>query len=216
MTRSPHPPQGAELSRPATRVRTTDDARRALGAAKLDIALTVATFDTALRRLAEHVGGYPASASGADSGGGGQRTITVDGDAVPVSAVEAAAFAGRRDQALSDRQAAFELVGALHDAARDLARIVARYGAGQVSSRDVLSAVDIWCRNDCGGRHVAPRAAGSQHCRWCGGFQREYGQLPPAELVDRHDTGHRIYPADVHRALERAAKRPAKGKKRAA
>ena len=88
------------------RITTNTDARRAIAAAVADLTVIETGITRALRRLDDMTGGYPTSASGADSSSsGGGRTITAPDhpdDPVPATSVELAALNGGADRAAAD------------------------------------------------------------------------------------------------------------------
>lgn len=185
---------------------TTDDAVKAAQLLERRALLIVTTIHTAMRRLTDARGGFSATASGADAGGGGQRTITVDGDQVPVTGVEADALSPQEDRSITDRADLLDLLDRACDDAIRASEITARYFDGTVSTADLIASrrvTAMWCPNPGHGQSLQPRGNGLVHCRWCADFQRAEKQLPPAELCELHDTGKRISTDDVDRALER-------------
>lgn len=165
--------------------------------------LTV-TVSTALPKMTDMAGrGYPSSAQGANSGGGGSGDI-------PLTSVEAAC--GRPDVAGEHRA---ELARLIEHHWRGIVRIrqlVDLYGARALSAADVVAAGlaavnEMWCTNCARHNVFSPRHGRAQLCTWCESFKGEYEVLPPKQLVDQHARGERVTIADVERALPKVRAR---------
>jgi hypothetical protein len=181
------------------------------------ITLAKLTADGALEAMRNGVGGYKATASGSDTSGGGNRTITVDGDTIPVTGVEAAVLSGRTDKASDDLAAVYGALSALCDAAVLVSDIFARWAPSkQFVTKDVRESTrDLWCPNPSHGHALAPRSGRSAYCSFCAGFRTANGVSPDDVLCDRNHQGKYLTEADLRlwRLRQKAGK---KGKGRQA
>lgn len=149
--------------------------------------------------------GYPSSTLG--GGGGSGPTITVDDehgepDKVPVTATEAAVIA-RLD--LTDDEhhrltwAAWHKLEAILVDAQLIHGWLARLEA---AGTPAAAANDgSWCENHLRHDKGCVPVLRRQLCSWCYGIQTDYGVLPTAALLDRHDRGERLSQAAIEAAL---------------
>jgi hypothetical protein len=202
-----------------TQVRNNSDALMAIQLATVRITLAKLTADGALEAMRNGVGGYKATASGSDTSGGGNRTITVDGDTIPVTGVEAAVLSGRTDKAIDDLAAVYGALSALCDAAVLVSDIFARWAPSkQFVTKDVRESTrDLWCSNPAHGHALAPRTGRSAYCSFCAGFRTANGGSPDEKLCDLRHQGKNITEAHVARwkAEQRAAGKKGKGRQAA-
>jgi hypothetical protein len=183
------------------------------------ITLAKLTADGALEAMRNGVGGYKSTASGSDTSGGGNRTITVDGDTIPVTGVEAAVLSGRTDTATDDLAAVYGALSALCDAAVLVSDIFARWAPSkQFITKDVRESTrDLWCPNPAHGHALAPRSGRSSYCSFCAGFRTANGLSPDEVLCDRNHQGKHLTEADLRlwRLRQKAGKK-GKGRREAA
>jgi hypothetical protein len=202
-----------------TQVRNNSDALMAIQLATVRITLAKLTADGALEAMRNGVGGYKATASGSDTSGGGNRTITVDGDTIPVTGVEAAVLSGRTDKAIDDLAAVYGALSALCDAAVLVSDIFARWAPSkQFVTKDVRESTrDLWCSNQAHGHALAPRSGRSGYCSFCAGFRTANGVSPDDVLCDRNHQGKHLTEADLRlwRLRQKAGKK-GKGRREAA
>jgi hypothetical protein len=205
-----------------TPVRNNTDALMAIQLATVRITLAKLTADGALRAMADGSAGFKANASGSNTTGGGNPSITVkleDGttDTVPVRGVEAAVLSGRTDKATDDLAAAYGALSALCDAAVLVSDIFARWAPSkQFVTKDVRESTrDLWCPNPAHGHALAPRSGRSAYCSFCAGFRTANGVSPDDVLCDRNHQGKHLTEADLRlwRLRQKAGK--GKGKKAA-
>jgi hypothetical protein len=200
-----------------TQVRNNSDALMAIQLATVRITLAKLTADGALEAMRNGVGGYKATASGSDTSGGGNRTITVDGDTIPVTGVEAAVLSGRTDTASDDLAAVYAALSSLVEAAVLVSDIFARWAPGkQFVTKDVRESTrDLWCPNPAHGHALAQRSGRSAYCSFCAGFRTANGVSPDEELCDRNHQGKHLTTKDYElwRGRQKARK---KGKGRQA
>jgi hypothetical protein len=195
----------------------------AIQLATVRITLAKLTAPSALEAMRNGTGGYKTTASGSDTSGGGNRTITVDDewgrpDVIPVTGVEAAVLSGRTDKAIDDLAAAYEALSALVEAAVLVSDIFARWSSDTkrittADIRDVSRA--LWCPNPAHGHALAPRSGRSAYCSFCAGFRTANGVSPDETLCDRNHQGKYLTEADLKlwRIRQKAGK---KGKGRQA
>jgi hypothetical protein len=202
-----------------TPVRNNTDALMAIQLATVRITLAKLTADGALEAMRNGVGGYKSTASGSDTSGGGNRTITVDGDTIPVTGVEAAVLSGRTDKAIDDLAAVYGALSALCDAAVLVSDIFARWAPSkQFVTKDVRESTrDLWCPNPAHGHALAPRSGRSSYCSFCAGFRTANGVSPDDVLCDRNHQGKHLTEADLRlwRLRQKAGKK-GKGRREAA
>jgi hypothetical protein len=202
-----------------TPVRNNTDALMAIQLATVRITLAKLTADGALEAMRNGVGGYKSTASGSDTSGGGNRTITVDGDTIPVTGVEAAVLSGRTDTATDDLAAVYGALSALCDAAVLVSDIFARWAPSkQFVTKDVRESTrDLWCPNPAHGHALAPRSGRSAYCSFCAGFRTANGVSPDETLCDRNHQGKHLTEADLRlwRLRQKAGKK-GKGRREAA
>jgi hypothetical protein len=202
-----------------TPVHNNTDALMAIQLATVRITLAKLTADGALEAMRNGVGGYKATASGSDTSGGGNRTITVDGDTIPVTGVEAAVLSGRTDKAIDDLAAVYGALSALCDAAVLVSDIFARWAPSkQFVTKDVRESTrDLWCSNQAHGHALAPRSGRSGYCSFCAGFRTANGVSPDEVLCDRNHQGKHLTEADLRlwRLRQKAGKK-GKGRREAA
>ena len=75
--------------------------------------------------------------------------------------------------------------------------------ARQEAARGVkVTNEDMWCPNPAHGANREPREPNRRHCRFCDGFQRDYGLLPDVTLVDAR-ARRRTSDRDVQACLDR-------------
>lgn len=154
-----------------TPVRTNTEALMALQLVASRVILAQLIAGPALEAMRTGTGGYPGAASGGDTSGGGQRTITIDGDAIAVSAVEAAVLSERTDTAADDLTSVYGALSALCEAAVSLSDTFARWAPNRrtLTPADIKAVSrDLWCPNPAHGHAIAPRANGSTWCSFCG------------------------------------------------
>jgi hypothetical protein len=185
----------------------------AIQLATVRITLAQLTADGALEAMRNGVGGYKSTASGSDTSGGGNRTITVDGDTIPVTGVEAAVLSGRTDTATDDLAAAYGALSALCDAAVLVSDIFARWAPSkQFVTKDVRESTrDLWCPNPAHGHALAQRSGRSAYCSFCAGFRTANGVSPDEELCDRNHQGKHLTTKDYE--LWRGRQKARNGKK---
>lgn len=206
-------------------ITSSDGARRASALLVRHTARVSANLRRAIEVMHEQQAGYPARASGANLGGGGQRTITADGDQVPVTGVEAAAITGGPDTASTDLDALYALLARAELDLGQAASIVDRYADGRLGARDRGTVRedlgDIWCPNCAAHGHFVGRADGRRLCGWCDQFTRANGFTPDAQLLALHHQGRRVLEGDLaaararHLATQQEAKRVTKAQRRA-
>jgi hypothetical protein len=205
-----------------TPVRNNSDALMAIQLATVRITLAKLTADGALEAMRNGVGGYKSTASGSDTSGGGNRTITVPDergipDVVPVTGVEAAVLSKRTDTAIDDLAAVYGALSRLCDAAVLVSDIFARWNPPrQLTTKDVRESTrDLWCSNQAHGHALAQRSGRSVYCSFCAGFRTANGVSPDEELCDRNHQGKHLTTKDYElwRGRQKARK---KGKGRQA
>jgi hypothetical protein len=186
------------------------------------VILANVTIPGALEAMRNGTGGYKATASGSDTSGGGNRTITVNDewgrpDVIPVTGVEAAVLNGRTDRATDDLATVYGALSALCDAAVLLSDTCARWSSDTkrittADIRDVSKA--LWCPNPAHGHALAPRSGRSAYCSFCAGFRTANGVSPDETLCDRNHQGKYLTEADLKlwRIRQKAGK---KGRKAA-
>jgi hypothetical protein len=181
-----------------TPVRNNTDALMAIQLATVRITLAQLTADGALEAMRNGVGGYKSTASGSDTSAGGNRTITVDGDTIPVTGVEAAVLSGRTDKASEDLASAYGALSALCDAAVLVSDIFARWAPSkQFVTKDVRESTrDLWCSNQAHGHALAQRSGRAAYCSFCAGFRTANGVLPDEQLCDRNHQGKKMTTKD--------------------
>lgn len=91
-------------------------------------------------------------------------------------------------------------------AAKEVAKVARFVDYLETTVNDVCPRIDrtkdVWCRNKGHGHSKEPRARnGSQWCEWCRTFEREYGVLPDAYLLDARARGARISRRQVEMRL---------------
>jgi hypothetical protein len=212
-----------------TQVRNNSDALMAIQLATVRITLAKLTADGALEAMRNGVGGYKSTASGSDTSGGGNRTITVPDergipDVVPVTGVEAAVLSKRTDTAIDDLAAVYGALSRLCDAAVLVSDIFARWNPPrQLTTKDVRDTTkDLWCSNPAHGEHnLEPRTTKRTYIGWpwctrCAEFRSTNGGLPDKDLYDWLAQGHNMNSraVDLWKARQRAGSR-GKGKKAA-
>jgi hypothetical protein len=203
-----------------TPVRNNTDALMAIQLATVRITLAKLTADGALEAMRNGVGGYKSTASGSDTSAGGNRTITVDGDTIPVTGVEAAVLSGRTtDKATEDLAAVYGALSALCDAAVVVSDIFARWNPPrQLTTKDVRDTTkDLWCSNPAHGHALAQRSGRSAYCSFCSGFRTANGVSPDEVLCDRNHQGKHLTTKDYEmwRIRQKAGKK-GKGRREAA
>jgi hypothetical protein len=202
-----------------TPVRNNTDALMAIQLATVRITLAKLTADGALEAMRNGVGGYKSTASGSDTSGGGNRTIAVDGDTIPVTGVEAAVLSGRTDKASDDLATFYGALSRFCDDAVLLSDIAARWAPSkQFVTKDVRESTrDLWCPNPAHGHALAPRSGRSAYCSFCAGFRTANGVSPDETLCDRNHQGKHLTEADLRlwRLRQKAGKK-GKGRREAA
>jgi hypothetical protein len=202
-----------------TQVRNNSDALMAVQLVTVRMTLAKLTADGALEAMRNGVGGYKVTASGSDTSGGGNRTITVDGDTIPVTGVEAAVLSGRTDKATDDLAAVYGALSALVEAAVLVSDIFARWAPSKsFVTKDVRESTrDLWCSNQAHGHALAPRSGRSGYCSFCAGFRTANGASPDEVLCDRNHQGKHLTEADLRlwRIRQKAGKK-GKGRREAA
>jgi hypothetical protein len=205
-----------------TQVRNNSDALMAIQGATVRITLAKLTADGALKAMDDGTAGFKANASGSNTTGGGNPTITVkleDGttDAVAVRGVEGAVLNGRT--ATDDLAAVYGALSALCDAAVLVSDIFARWAPSkQFVTKDVRESTrDLWCPNPSHGHALAPRSGRSAYCSFCAGFRTANGVSPDETLCDRNHQGKHLTEADLRlwRLRQKAGKK-GKGRREAA
>jgi hypothetical protein len=200
-----------------TPVRNNTDALMAIQLATVRITLAQLTAPGALEAMRNGVGGYKSTASGSDTSAGGNRTITVDGDTIPVTGVEAAVLSGRTDKASDDLATLYGAVSAICDLAVTVSDICARWNPPrQLTTKDVRDTTkDLWCSNPAHGHALAQRSGRSAYCSFCAGFRTANGVSPDEVLCDRNHQGKHLTTKDYEmwRLRQKAGK--GKGKKAA-
>jgi hypothetical protein len=202
-----------------TPVRNNTDALMAVQLATVRITLAQLTAPGALEAMRNGVGGYKSTASGSDTSAGGNRTITVDGDTIPVTGVEAAVLSGRTDKASEDLASAYGALSALCDLAVTVSDIFARWNPPrQLTTKDVRDTTkDLWCANPAHGHALAQRSGRSAYCSFCSGFRTANGVSPDDVLCDRNHQGKHLTTKDYEmwRIRQKAGKK-GKGRREAA
>lgn len=207
---------------------TPTEAARYVQAIALDAAVLRVRCARAFDLIDRSRGGYPSAASGADGSAGGERTMVIDGEQIPVTVTEAAALGDQRDPAAeAQSRLARELPRVASDIAA-LAKLITAWTPEDLlpgrwsNAADQLAQEDIWCPNHrrYGGFEV--KAEGRKLCRWCDDVQRDTkssqnpnGLLPDADLIERRQRHGRLSAADYD-AFRARAKAKRKGKRKAA
>ena len=207
-----------------TKVRNNTDALMAIQLATVRVTLAKLTAPGALEAMRNGTGGYKATASGSDTSGGGNRTITVLDergvpDVIPVTGVEAAVLSGRTDKATDDLAAAYGALSALCDAAVVVSDIFARWNPPRLlTTKDVRDTTkDLWCANPAHGHSLAQRSGRSAYCSFCAVFRTANGVSPDEVLCDRNHQGKHLTTKDYEmwRIRQKAGKK-GKGRREAA
>jgi hypothetical protein len=207
-----------------TQVRNNTDALMAIQLATVRITLAKLTAPGALRAMADGSAGFKANASGSNTTGGGNPSITVkldDGttDTVAVRGVEAAVLSGRTDKASEDLASVYGALSALCDLAVVVSDIFARWNPPrQLTTKDVRDTTkDLWCANPAHGHALAQRSGRSAYCSFCAGFRTANGVSPDEVLCDRNHQGKHLTTKDYEmwRIRQKAGKK-GKGRREAA
>lgn len=147
--------------------------------------------------------GYPTATMG--DGGHAGAHIVADGERVPVTATELAAFARVDWQHQTDAHH-IHAKGMLADLLLIVARIdsFSRHAlAIQAARRELPSDDAIWCKHHSALGFSEPVGDSGRRglCQWCEGFEREHRCLPPKPLLDRKARGERLNSAQIAVAL---------------
>ena len=176
-----------------------------------DASTLAALIDPALVALDVAATGWPTSTPGADP----RATVTPSGirfdeDGNPISdtytATESAAL--HRDPASADLKAMDKAIKAAAVQLR-VAAILARNWAGPTYDASTLerriAAIDagIWCENCSRHGHKNVRRPDGKACEYCAGFNSDWKQMPPKDILDLRSAKGRIYEADIRRILGR-------------
>lgn len=191
---------------------TPTDAARHVRSIVLDAMVVQARAIRAIAHIDQSRGGYPATASGATTNGGGDRTIHVDGDTIPVTATEARVIAFPDDPAGDAyRRVCNDLPRLAADMAAMAKLVTAWTPEDSLPNRwsnaaEQLEEIDqIWCPNHLRFGEHEPRADKRVLCRWCDDIKRTTGSAPDEQLIRLRKVRHRITTTDYEQFRRRAA-----------
>lgn len=170
--------------------------RHARALAALHDTTTITTLiDPAVTNINTATRGYPTRTPGANPN---TTTPTTDG---PDNGIT-------HDQARHDLQTLDNLLKQINTATRLAAIIVTRWATNglndhTIAKRLATADANIWCDNCARHGHKTPRRENARTCEFCAGFQSDWKQPAPKEVLDLRTIKGRIYDADIRRILNR-------------
>lgn len=177
----------------------------------LDATTLTALIDPAIEAIAVATAGWPSSTPGANPDSpASPSVIRFDADGNPINdsytATERAAL--HRDPASVDRKALEKAVKAAGVQLRLAAILAQKWAQPALNDHTIekrLAAVDagIWCDNCSKHGHKNPRRQDGRQCEFCAGFQSDWKQPAPKEVLDLKSIKGRLYESDIRRILAR-------------
>ena len=190
--------------------RTTTIARH-VDALMAEATILASLIDPALTALDVAAAGWPTSTPGADPKATvAPRFIQFDADGDPIddrlNATESAAL--NRDPAKADLVAIEKAIKAAGVQLRLAALLARKWGSPSVDAAALsrrIASIDagIWCDNCSKHGHKNPRRTDAKTCEYCAGFQSDWKQPAPKDVLDLRVTKGRVYDADIRRILAR-------------
>lgn len=177
----------------------------------IDATTISALIEPAITAINVAAAGWPTSTPGADPATASKpNAIKYDSDGNPISdtytATEKAAL--NRDPALIDLRAMEKAIKAANVQLRLAAILASKWanpGLNEHTIEKRLAAVDagIWCDNCSKHGHKNPRRQDGRTCEFCAGFQSDWKQPAPKDVLDLRVTKGRVYESDIRRILAR-------------
>lgn len=177
----------------------------------VDATTISALVEPAVAAIYVAASGWPSSTPGSNpEAPSTPGTIKYDEDGNPISdtytATEKAAL--QRDPALTDLKAMEKAIKAANIQLRLAAILASKWANPGMNDHTIerrLAAADagIWCDNCSKHGHKNPRRQDGRTCEFCAGFQSDWKQPAPKDVLDLKVMKGRVYDADIRRILAR-------------